>query len=58
MTDDKEWIMRPALEGVCLYESLINGTLDLADVERMNEALSVRDENYHRVRDAQAAREG
>lgn len=52
MTDDEYWVMRPALEGVCHYESLIDGSLDLEDVARMNEALDVRAENRARVQDA------
>jgi hypothetical protein len=52
MSDDEDWVMRPALEGVCRYESLIDGTLDLADVERINEALDVRAENYARYEEA------
>lgn len=48
--------MRPALEGVCRYESLQDGTLDLEDVARMNEALDVRAENEYRVRKAQERR--
>jgi uncharacterized protein DUF6889 len=44
--------MRPVLEGLCNYESLINGALDLADVSRMNEALDVRNENQARAQDA------
>jgi hypothetical protein len=52
MTDGEYWIMRPVLEGMCNYESLINGALDLADVSRMNEALDVRNENQARAQDA------
>lgn len=52
MHDGEYWIMRPVLEGMCHYESLINGALDLADVSRMNEALDVRNENQSRVQDA------
>lgn len=52
MNDDEDWVMRPALEGICHYESLIDGTLDLSDVARMNEALDVREENRARVQDA------
>ena len=51
MSDEEDWVMRPAVEGVCLYESLIDGTLDLADVARINEALDVREENQARVSD-------
>lgn len=48
--------MRPALEGVCKYESLKDGTLDLCDVALMNEALDVRDENMARAQDAARAK--
>lgn len=52
MTDNEYWLMRPVLEGMCLYESLVNGALDLADVSRMNEAIDVRNENQARAQDA------
>jgi hypothetical protein len=52
MSEEEDWVMRPALEGICRYESLVDGTLDLSDVARMNEALDVRDENRSRVEDA------
>jgi len=41
--------MRPVLRGLCRYESLLNGTLDLYDIARMNEALDVQDENERRM---------
>ncbi len=37
--------MRPVLNDLCKYESLINGTLTLDDLSRMNEALDVQEEN-------------
>lgn len=46
--------MRPVLRGLCKFESLKDGTLDLADVALMNAALDVSDENDAR---AEAARE-
>ncbi len=52
MGDGEDWVMRPALDGVCRYESLIDCTLDLADVARMNEALDVKIENENRYRKA------
>lgn len=55
MVEGEYWIMRPVLEGLCHYESLINGALDLADVSRMNEAIDVRNEIRARVEDAVAA---
>lgn len=45
--------MRPVLEGLCRYESLKDGTLDLADIAKMNDALDVRNENQNRYRRAQ-----
>lgn len=53
MADGEDWIMRPAVEGVCSYESLKDGTLDLEDVARMNAALAVKAENEKRFRKAQ-----
>ncbi len=50
MCDDEDWLMRPVLEGLCSYESLVNGAIDLDDLSRMNEALDVREENGRRMR--------
>jgi hypothetical protein len=36
---------------MCRYESLIDGTLDLADVALLNETLDVFDENERRMRE-------
>lgn len=53
MADDEDWVMRPVNEKMCLYESLKDGTLDLEDVARMNDAINVRVENERRYRKAQ-----
>ncbi|WP_408646879.1 DUF6889 family protein [Xenorhabdus lircayensis] len=37
--------MRPVLEGMCKYESLENGVIDLAGIALMNDALDVKAEN-------------
>lgn len=52
MQEGEDWVMRPNLEGLCSYESLIDGTLSLEDVARMNEALDVKAENENRYRKA------
>lgn len=52
MGEQEDWVMRPVLRGMCKYESLIDCTLDLADIARMNEALDVQDENTERARKA------
>ena len=44
--------MRPVLEGLCQYESLKNGRLDLCDIAQMNDALDVQSENNRRVRES------
>lgn len=49
----EDWILRPVLRGSIRYESLIDGTLSLADVALLNDALDVQDENESRYRDAQ-----
>ncbi len=53
MGDDEDWLMAPVLEGMCKYESLRDGTLDLEDLAKMNDALAVRAENERRYRKAQ-----
>lgn len=52
MEDGEEWLLRPAGRGMCLYESLKNGTLDLEDIALMNEYLDVEAENHYRARKA------
>lgn len=49
MASGEDWIMRPILEGMCMYRELIDGTLSLVDLARMNEALDVRAENERRI---------
>lgn len=49
MSDGEDWLMRPVLEGLCKYEALVDGTLGLFDLVRMNEALDVREENTFRL---------
>lgn len=44
--------MRPVLRKLCKYESLIDGTLDLADIALLNDALDVQEENEMRYREA------
>lgn len=52
MPEGLDWLLRPALKGMCRYESLKDGTLDLADVANMNDALDVAAENERRYLDA------
>ncbi|MFJ7312518.1 DUF6889 family protein [Pseudomonas sp. NPDC098747] len=58
MPDGEDWLLLPVHEGMCRYESLKDGTLDLADIAKMNDSLLVRAENKHRVQVAQEAANG
>jgi len=44
--------MRPIIAGMCKYESAADGTLDLCDIARMNDALDVQQENERRHHEA------
>lgn len=53
MADGEDWLMRPVGEGMCRYESLIDCTLNLEDIARMNDWIDVKIENENRFRKAQ-----
>jgi hypothetical protein len=48
--------MAPVMAGMCKYESLLDGSLGLLDIARMNDALTVRYENDARARAAAKGR--
>lgn len=48
LPDGKDWLLRPCIEGMCRFESLNDGTLSLAEVALMNDALDVKCENERR----------
>ena len=52
LNSGEEWLLRPVLSQLCRYESLVDGTLNLADIDVMNEFLDVRDENERRLAEA------
>ena len=52
MPDGEDWILKPVMERLIRYESLIDGTLDLADIARLNDAIDVKYENEARYRRA------
>jgi hypothetical protein len=51
MASGEDWLLRPVLEQLCKYESLLDGRIRLIDIAKMNEALDVRNENQRRLRD-------
>lgn len=52
LPDGDGFVLRPCLEGMCRFESLKDGTLSLADVALMNDALDVKYENERRYMEA------
>lgn len=50
MASEEDWLMRPILRGMCRYESLTSGQLNILDFVKMNEALDVEAENQMRLR--------
>ena len=54
----EDWLLRPVVHGMCRYESLKNGALDLADVALMNDALDVKEENQALARSMNEPRYG
>ena len=52
MASGEDWLMRPVLAGLCRYESLIDGTLGVVDVARLNDAMDVQGENQRRAHEA------
>lgn len=48
----EDWLLTPVLAGMCKFESLKDGTLDLADIALMNDALSVKADNEARAQRA------
>ena len=58
MADGEDWLLRPVLRGMCLYESIKDGSLDLLDFATMNEAIDVELENQARLDRALRARSG
>lgn len=45
LPDGEDWLLRPVVRGMCRYESLKDGSIDLSDVALMNDALDVVAEN-------------
>lgn len=46
--------MRPVIAGMCRYESLKDGAVDLYDIAEMNDAIEVKEENTRRANKAAA----
>lgn len=44
-----DFLLAPVMAGLCRYESLKDGSLDLEDIAIMNDALGVRADNERRI---------
>lgn len=51
MNSQEDWLFRPVLRGLCKYESLKDGSLNLLDIAKLNEALDVESENQSILKD-------
>jgi hypothetical protein len=49
MPDGEGYLLRPVGAQMCRYESLLDGSIDLFDIARMNDWLDVENENRARV---------
>jgi hypothetical protein len=49
MRDGEDYLLAPVLAGMCSYGELLDGTLTLVDIARMNEGLVVKAENEARM---------
>ena len=58
MPDGEDWLLLPVHAGLCRYESLKDGTLDLADIALMNDSLMCRADNEAIVRMALEKKHG
>lgn len=52
MPNQEDWLLRPVIKGMCKYESIIDGTVDLADIALMNDALDVVADNEYLIEEA------
>ncbi len=49
LPDDEMWLMQPVLEGMISYTELLQTNIRLADIARMNDALTVKYTNRARL---------
>lgn len=56
MPEQEDWLMRPVIHGMCRFESLKDGALDLADIALMNDALDVQADNQYLMNESNKAK--
>jgi hypothetical protein len=55
MVESEDWLFRPVMRNMIRAESLLDGTIDLAYIALLNEAIDVENENQRREHRYQAA---
>jgi hypothetical protein len=45
LPNEEDWLLEPVKAGMCRYESLKDGTLDMTDIALMNDKLAVDIDN-------------
>jgi hypothetical protein len=52
LPEDLDYIMGPVEAGMCKFESLLDGSLDISHVDLMNDTLRAKSENEARAHEA------
>ena len=52
LADETDWVMRPVLAHLISYDRLLDGSVGLVDIARMNDALDIQYENQRRADEA------
>lgn len=45
LPNGEDWVLRPVINGLIKYESLLDGTLSIDDIALLNDALDVKIQN-------------
>lgn len=45
LPNGEDWVLRPVVNGLIKYESLLDGTLSIDDIALLNDALDVKIQN-------------
>lgn len=48
----EDWLLRPVMQGLIKYESLLDGTLTLEDIALLNDAIDVKIHNEELYKEA------
>jgi len=57
LPDGEDFLMRPVEAGLISYTALKDGSVDLADIGRLNDWLDLKADNQHRIEQWKQANE-